>query len=194
LRAYLEEGKLAYRRALWDNQNAYVQVWCEKDAIAGILYDVTGPWDVPLLVVRGYTSETFAYAAAEDIKTQNKPAYAYYFGDWDKHGVQIYKDIKRKLVYFGAHINFKRVAVMPWQITDWNLPTRPTKDPGWGECVEVDAIPANKLRELAQECILSHIDQDEYLKTLRTEELERATLEIIVNNMGLDPYSDLGES
>jgi hypothetical protein len=189
LKAYFEHGRKAYRRALWDNQNSYVQVWCEKDAIAGILHEITTEWDVPLLVVRGYTSETFAYTAAEDIKSQNKPAYAYYFGDWDKHGVQISNDIKRKLIEFGADTHFERVAVLPEQIADWKLPTRPTKDPGWGECVEVDAIPANRLRELVEDCILRHIDQNEYQKTLRIEELERKSLETILNNMGLEQHS-----
>jgi hypothetical protein len=192
LRAYFEHGKIAYRRALWDNQNAYVQIWCEKDAIAGILYEITAELDVPLLVVRGYASETFVYEAAQVIKAQNKPAYAYYFGDWDKHGVQISDDIERKLAEFGADVHFERVAVLPQQITGWNLPTRPTKDPGWGECVEIDAIPANKLRELVEDCIMRHMDQDEYLKSLRIEELEREGMETILNNTGLASDSSTG--
>ena len=192
LRAYLEHGKVAYRRALWDSQDAYVQIWCEKDAIAGILHDVTADWDVPLLVIRGYASETFAYEAAQDIKSQDKPAFAYYFGDWDKHGVQISNDIARKLGDFGANTHFERVAVIPQQIDEWTLPTRPTKDPGWGACVEVDAIPANKLRKLAQECILRHIDEDEYQNTLLIEKLERRSLETVLNNMGLVQDSDIG--
>jgi hypothetical protein len=189
----LTHTRKTYRRALWDNQNAYVQMWCEKDAIAGILYEITEAWDVPLLVVRGYSSETFAYEAAENIKAHNKPAFAYYLGDWDKRGVQISKDIERKLVEFGAEVQFTRVAVQPWQIYDWNLPTRPTKDPGWGDCVEIDAIPANKLRELTEECILSHIDPDEYQKTLQIEELERKSLETVIKNMGLAQDSETGE-
>ena len=194
LRACLEHTKEAYRRALWDDQKDYVLVFCEKDAIAGILYDITEEWDVRLLVVRGYASETFAYTAAELIKSQNKPAYAYYFGDWDKHGVQISNDLERKLAEFGAKVHFERVAVHAWQIFDWKLPTRPTKDPGWGECVEIDAIPANKLRELVEDCILRHIDQGELQQTLRIEELEREGLEIVFNNMGLAPHSDKGAS
>src|SRR5947208_5647133 len=42
-----------YRRALWDSQPAYVEVWLEKDALAGVLIDETGEWDVPLMVTRG---------------------------------------------------------------------------------------------------------------------------------------------
>ena len=185
LRSYFEHGRKAYRRALWDNQAAYVEVWCEKDAIAGILHDVTEEWDVPLLVVRGYTSETFAYNAAENIKAQGKPAYIYYFGDWDKHGVNISRDIQNKLKRFGAAAHFERVTVQPWQIEAWGLPTRPAKDAGWGDCVEVDAVPADKLRSLARECIERHIDRAALDAARKSEELERATLTDVMNNLGL---------
>jgi hypothetical protein len=185
LEAYFEHGRKAYRRALWDDQDDYVEVWCEKDAIAGILHDITETWDVPLLVLRGYSSETFAYSAAEHIKEIGKPTYIYYFGDWDKHGVNISHDIERKLRGFGAEFNFERVAVLPHQITLWNLPTRPGKDLGWGDCVEVDAIPANMLRNLVEFSIKVHIDDQVYQEAIRVEELERKTLEQIQENWGL---------
>jgi hypothetical protein len=127
LEAFMEYGQQAYRRSLWANQAAYVQVWCEKDAIAGILRDVTGRWDVPLFVVRGYSSETFAFESAEDIKRQSKPTYIYYFGDWDPSGVGISKDIEKKMRGFGASFTFERVGITEKQIYEWQLPTRPAK-------------------------------------------------------------------
>ena len=48
-----------YRRGLWDNQNAYVEVWLEKEALAGVLYRVTEVYDVPLMVVKGFPSKDF---------------------------------------------------------------------------------------------------------------------------------------
>ena len=38
-----------YRRALWDTQDAYVEIWLEKDALSGVLSDVTYEWDVPFV-------------------------------------------------------------------------------------------------------------------------------------------------
>jgi len=185
LQAYFEHGRKAYRRALWDNQKDYVEIWCEKDAIAGILNEITDEWDVPLYVIKGYSSETFVYNAAEHIKTIGKPTFIYYFGDWDKHGVNISRDIERKLRGFGARFYFERVAVLPQQITEWKLPTRPGKDAGWGDCVEVDAIPADMLRDLAKFCIKAHIDDQVYQAAMRAEELERITLQQIQDNWGL---------
>src|SRR5262245_37068002 len=34
----LEQTASLYRRDLWANQDVAVEVWCEKDAIAGVLY------------------------------------------------------------------------------------------------------------------------------------------------------------
>ena len=53
-----------YRRALWDNQGVYVEIWLEKDALAGVLLDVTAEWDVPFMVTRGYPGIFYLYEAA----------------------------------------------------------------------------------------------------------------------------------
>jgi hypothetical protein len=41
LESALQRTREAYRRNIWDNQNAYVEIWLEKDALAGVLYQVT---------------------------------------------------------------------------------------------------------------------------------------------------------
>ena len=81
--------KETYRRALWDNQDAYVEMWLEKDALAGVLSEETEAWDVPLMVTRGYPSVSYLYEAAAAIQYQGKPAYLYYFGDHDPSGHDI---------------------------------------------------------------------------------------------------------
>jgi hypothetical protein len=49
LRGMLAEQAKFYRRALWDDQQVYVEIWLEKDALAGVLYDETEVWDVALM-------------------------------------------------------------------------------------------------------------------------------------------------
>jgi hypothetical protein len=181
LDAYLEEGARGYRRALWAQQPAYVEIWCEKDALAGIIAEVTRPWDVPLMVSRGFASESYLYEASEALKAQRKPCFVYYLGDYDKKGVEISQTIERRLRKMGATFRFERVAIQPEQIQEWRLPTRPPNATdarhGWkGRCVDLDALPANLLRELVEACILRHLDRDAHNATLRAEELERQTL------------------
>ncbi len=86
LRGMLEVTKEAYRRALWDSQDSYVEIWLEKDALAGVLYAETETWDVPLMVTRGYPSVSYLYEAASTIREQGKPAFLYYFGDHQGDG------------------------------------------------------------------------------------------------------------
>ncbi len=172
-----------YRRALWDTQAVYVEIWCEKDALAGVIYEVTNRWDVPLMPSRGFSSETFLYSAAETIKAQRKPAYIYYVGDHDPSGVHIDRVIERRLRAMApkAEIHFQRLAVLPHQIQEMNLPTRPTKKKDKrsknfkGESVELDAIPPARLRQIIEAAIEQHVDRHA-LEVLR--EAERSEREI----------------
>lgn len=184
----LESSIKFYRRALWDDQPVYVEIWCEKDALAGILNEETDKYDVPLMVSRGFASLSYLASAAEAILYKNKPAYLYYFGDWDPSGLMIDRNIEMRLREMapGAEIHFERIAVTPEQIEKYNLPTRPTKTGGThsrsftGDSVELDAIPARELRALVRNCIEQHIDQAIKERTEEIEEAERRSLADIV--------------
>jgi len=49
----LEATKQYYRRDLWRDQDMYVEVWCEKDALTRVIYSVTAKWGVLLMITRG---------------------------------------------------------------------------------------------------------------------------------------------
>lgn len=193
LEAYLKQGQRAYRRALWAEQGAYLEIWCEKDALAGVLYEVTAAWDVPLMVTRGFPSETFLYEAADNLNAQTKPAFLYFFGDHDPSGQNITESTEARLRGFGADFHFQQVAVLPWQIQTWGLPTRPTKTTdtrarNWkGGSVELDAVPANRLRQLAEGVITRHVNHEALEWTRRIEEAERKTFEQVVRDFQASP-------
>jgi hypothetical protein len=48
-----------YRHDLWANTPAWVEIWAESDAVAGVLFQEADTWGVPVLVFRGYNSATF---------------------------------------------------------------------------------------------------------------------------------------
>jgi hypothetical protein len=174
-----------YRRSLWNNQDSYVEIWLEKDALAGVVFEQTAHYDVPLLVTRGYPSLSYLHTAAEAINSQHKPVFIYYFGDHDPSGVDIPRKVESSLREMAseAEIHFEVVAVTPDQIDTFNLPTRPTKKTDTrarkfkGESVEVDAIPPQDLRVLVRECIEGHLDPTLLDATARIEAEERETLE-----------------
>ena len=159
----------------------YVEIWCEKDALAGVLMTETEIYDVPLMVAKGYASLSFLHSAAMTIRAKKKPTYIYHFGDLDPSGVDAARDIEAKLRRYApdAEIHFERPAVTREQVEQWNLPTRPTKMTDTraknfvGTSVELDAIPAAKLRELVRGCIERHIDPHKLALTRVAEESER---------------------
>jgi hypothetical protein len=79
MEAALKNTASTYRRQVWDNQNTYVEVWLEKEALAGVLVDITSEYDVPLMVTRGYPSVSFLHEAAEAIAAA---AGVQSFGGW----------------------------------------------------------------------------------------------------------------
>jgi hypothetical protein len=187
LNSMLEHQQDFYRRDLWAEQDAYVEVWLEKDALSGVLYDVTSEWDVPLMVTRGYPSLSFLHSAAAQIREEKRPVYLYYFGDHDPSGVDITRAVEEGIRGFApdADLHFNRVAVQDWQIEAYGLQTRPTKKTDSrsrnfdGESVEVDAIPAETLKAICRNRIVSHIDHDRLDRLREVEKAERTTLSYI---------------
>ena len=69
-----------------------VEIWLEKEALAGIVVEVTWEWDVPLMVTRGFPSLSFTYAAAEAVYARSlrgQRTRVLYFGDRDPSGLAI---------------------------------------------------------------------------------------------------------
>lgn len=176
-----------YRRALWDDQDAYVEIWCEKEALAGVLYEVTSEYDVPLMVVKGFPSKDFVHSAAEAIEARATAAFLYYCGDWDPSGLKIWDGIQASIRRYApdADVTFERLAVTDWHINVFDLPTRPTKREGnthaknfEGESVEVDALPVDVLQDIVRSSIEQHIDQQQLEITKQAEESERDVLRL----------------
>jgi len=89
LQSALQETARTYQRSLLDNVESRVEVWLEKDALAGVLDPITDRWDVPLMVTRGYPSLSFLHSAAEEIEDSDKRTFIHYFGAHDPSGVDI---------------------------------------------------------------------------------------------------------
>ncbi|MEX2644477.1 MAG: hypothetical protein WD270_13560 [Acetobacterales bacterium] len=181
-----------YRKALWSDLDTYVEIWLEKDALAGVVYPVTALYDVPLMVARGYASLSFLHSAAEEIRSLRRRTYIYHLGDYDPSGVNAAEKIEETLKEMAPDddITFERIAVTPEQIEAWDLPTRPTKksdtrSKGFGDVsVELDAIPPDRLRELVTSVLELHLPADQ-LETLQAAEAsERQMLRGIAEMVG----------
>jgi hypothetical protein len=182
----------SYRRDLWQSQGVRVEVWLEKDALAGVLVEETRRWDVPLMVSRGTSSETFLHAAAaaaqrawEESDTRTVVLALY---DYDAGGARASRSVERGLSehVHDAPVEYRQIAVTRAQVEEWSLPTRPAKrtDPeyeSWAakygsEAVELDAIPPHRLLGLVRDAIVGLIDLRAWEVEQTAEEEERRGL------------------
>lgn len=177
----LEDTARLYRRDLWRDADAYVEVWPEKDALSGVVYPITDAWDVPLMVTRGYASLSFLRTAADTIAAENRSVFIYHLGDLDPSGEDAGRKIEAELRAGApdAEIHFEQLAVTEDQITDWRLPTRPTKQTdsrakGFGAIsVELDAILPHRLRTLVEDALVRHLPRREWQVLKKVEAGER---------------------
>ena len=198
----------AYRKNLWAQMPHHVEVFVEKDAIAGTVQPVTREYDVALQVCRGYASLSFVGEIAGQWAKVRKPVYAYYLGDYDPSGFDIERDLKEKLArYSGRDFSWHRLAVRQADFARHNLIALPVKDTDnrAGEfrtrhgtaCAEVDALPPSELRARVLAAIESHIDPDRWARLLEVERLEQETLGELVGGWdgktNLDPLSRPGQ-
>jgi hypothetical protein len=187
--AALADTAAFYRRALWQDQDVHLEIWSEKDAIRSVIEPITYEYDVPLMVARGFASESFLWATGQHIIDVDKYTVIYQLGDHDPSGVDSWRDIQTKLRKFapGIEFGFERIAVTPEQIDRYRLPTRPTKKSDSragkfeGESVEVDALPSPVLRQLARDAIEQWIDPNALLLNKIAENSEREVLHRIAN-------------
>jgi hypothetical protein len=182
-----------YRRNALHACPDYIEIWSEKEALAGVIEDAASEYDVPIIVSKGMPSITQLYGSAKEIARAaeaGKDTYIYQFGDHDPSGVLIPKTIERRLEELCDKLGcdppiFERVALTEEQVAEFDLPTRPTKRKGnshakqfEGDSVELDALPPAELRSMVRDCIERHISADQLAKLRVAEESERELLEV----------------
>jgi hypothetical protein len=185
----LEEVASTYRRALWLNAPVTVEVWCESESVAGVLDPVTAKWDVPLYPIKGQTSDSFAWAAAQNYRNDPRDLVIYYVGDHDPAGYQIETNLQAKLIeHSGREIRWTRLACDAGDVERLDLAGTPPKQshyrnamtgervPWHGPAVEVEAIDPPLLRRWLDDWIERHTDPDALRVLQATEQREREIL------------------
>ena len=185
----LNETAKFYRQSMWRDLDVYVEVWCEKDALGGVISPVTMDYDVPLLSAKGYSSEGFCYSAAEEMKAEGKSRnYVYALGDFDPSGIDATRTLQEKMQRFKPDVVFERIAVNEEHLDSLEAAHRETKGSdsrakrfferfGRGApSVELDAIPPSTLRQMVRDKIEQHIPDGHLEQIQNEEEQARAVL------------------
>jgi hypothetical protein len=108
--AALESAAKHYRKAIWTDAEVIPEVWLEKEALVGVIWEVTDEWDVGLYTSRGYASLPFLYEAASTIarrwKQHGKTTAIYHLGDFDPSGRDAARAIRERLARFVYQMAF----------------------------------------------------------------------------------------
>jgi hypothetical protein len=105
---YGDTVREVYRKDFWASLDHHVEIFVEKDAIAGTIQPVTEEYDISLQVCRGYASVSFAGEIADEWRQIGKPIYAYYLGDFDPSGFDLERDLREKLARYSGRSCYQR--------------------------------------------------------------------------------------
>jgi hypothetical protein len=150
-----------YRLNRWEDQSVYAELWCEKQALAGILDPIARRIGVPLMINKGYSSWSAMYESAVRYTTRgrDKPKKCFYLGDFDPSGNHMVTDIRNRMATFGVpDFTITKIGLTWEQVQEYDPPPNPAKvnDPRAAAYIEeygdssweCDALTPDDLEEI----------------------------------------------
>ena len=185
-----------FRYDKWKNQPWRIEVWIEKEALAGVFEAVCNELDIPFLSCRGYGSQSVMWRAAMRLRgyetRDGQRTLILHFGDHDPSGMDMTRDIEDRLFTFGSRVQVKRIALNMDQVEEYDPPPNPAKlsdtrateyirkfgDESW----ELDALNPATLSDLVREEVAQKLDQTLWDKNVGEEEEVKRGLRHIADN------------
>ena len=199
-KAEIESAERRYMHDKWKNQPNYVEVWVEKEALAGVVERICGKVQVPFLSCRGYVSQSEMFQAGHrrlsDMVQHGQDVTVLHLGDHDPSGIDMTRDIADRICLFaGAYdhdIHIERIALNIEQVKEHDPPPNPAKETDsryWGyidrfgrESWELDALPPQVLSDLIERHVDDLRDDFQWEQDVDEQERRRAELRRINNN------------
>lgn len=186
-----------FRLDLWESQPDRLEVWVEKEALAGIFQRICNELRVPYIACRGYMSQSEMWATAmrfRDYIDNGQTPRIFHFGDHDPSGIDMSRDIKDRLAVFGIDMDggeadFERLALNMNQVKQYNPPPNPAKltdsrcsgyltkfgNKSW----ELDALDPDVLADLVRDAVAQCLDQKAWDKALKAEDEHKRKLGVV---------------
>lgn len=180
-----------YHITRWDDQEEYLEVWVEKEALAEVVGRAASRWRVAHFACKGYVSMSEMHVAAMRLRNQGRKGRkctVIHLGDHDPSGLDMTRDITDRLnLFMGAvPVTVKRIALNMDQVEEMDPPPSPAKIGDarsadyieqYGEDTwELDALPPDALDDLVDAEIQTHLDRDLYDARAEQETDERRVL------------------
>lgn len=186
-----------YQRALWESQPWHVEVWVEKEALAGVVQRAAQEVGIIYFSCRGYVSQSEMYSAGNRFRSwsrQGKKCLLVHLGDHDPSGIDMTRDIEDRLMMFaGSHSpEVRRIALNMDQVIQYDPPPNFAKvtdsrfasyQAAFGEdSWELDALEPQVLHDLIINEVLGVRDQGLWDDAEHQQEREREHLRAISSN------------
>lgn len=189
---------------LWEEQEIRVEVWVEKEALAGVVRRAALSRGVNYFSCRGYVSQSEMHSAAlrhRYYEEQGQEVIVIHLGDHDPSGIDMTRDIQDRLHLFEAGTLVNRIALNYQQVVEFNPPPNPAKltdsrAEGYIERFgpsswELDALDPATLNRLIVEEIDTYVDFDKYSDRQDVQQHGRDRLAAVSNRW--DEIVDLVE-
>lgn len=183
----------AFRLPRWRGQEMYVELWVEKEALAGVLEPIASDHHVTLMVNKGYSSASAMYESAQRIRAEadGRPAIVFYLGDHDPSGEDMVRDVGDRLFLFGADVDVKKLALTMPQVDQYRPPPNPAKvtdsrarayiEKHGPRSWEVDALPPNVLARVIRDAFRKVIDREAMNEVVAEEEQQRKRIRSVLH-------------
>jgi hypothetical protein len=176
-----------YRLPRWRGQKYYVELWVEKEALAGQMEPIANEFHVTLMANKGYSSASAMYDSAQRIMQESNQIESEYWdenkddgrerepvilyvGDHDPSGEDMVRDLEKRLVEFGVqNLTFTKLALTMEQVQRYKLPPNPAKstDARFETYVaehgdkswEVEALPPKVLAKIVRDALEATVDR-----------------------------------
>lgn len=183
----------------WLDQDNYVEVMVEKQALEGVLEPVCAGLDVSFTANKGYSSSSAMYEASKRFAARaedGKNIFVIYLGDHDPSGIDMSRDILDRLELFistalgrdqnDSRLSVMRIALNMDQVRELNPPENPAKitdsraegyikkfgTSSW----ELDAIEPKHLATLVTTAVTGLMDKKKFFASKTREEKGREVL------------------
>lgn len=159
----MQAAARSFHRDLWADQKIRVEVWIEKEALAGVIEPVCQELDVAYFPCKGYTSQSEMWSAGQRLGKYlagEQEVVILHLGDHDPSGIDMTRDIQDRLDTFlwGDWVRTKHAVFMEEHLDvdeesedgggdEFNEWLRKNRDGQWSVSVERVALNMDQVQE-----------------------------------------------
>jgi hypothetical protein len=113
--AFARAVQHSYRRNKWAEQPTHVSVWSEKATVAGTIQSVLERFEVPLVILHGWSGATPIHDAASANLGRRQRTVILYIGDYDPSGMFMSEmDLPKRLARYSSNAPADKDVDIAW--------------------------------------------------------------------------------